>query len=88
MSTHAEKHRHHAQGSHALAMQRRGAGLQRRLHKFEEGEHDALAGKQLAQLGYELLEGPRPERVARAVGEENDGSFGHAAIICEVATSR
>jgi hypothetical protein len=96
MSAHAEEHRHHSQVPHPFAMQRRGAGRQRGLHQFQEGEHDALAGQQLTQLGYELLERPRPLRVARAVGEEDEGSldfsldfsFGHVWIIFDAAASR
>jgi hypothetical protein len=92
MAAHAKEHRHHPQGPHAFAMKRRGAVRQRRFHQFQEGEHDALAGQQLAELGYELLERPRPLRVARAVGEENEGSldfsFGHAGIIFDTAASR
>ena len=62
------------------------------LHHFPEGEHEALAGQRLAELGYELLERPRPLRVARAVGEEDECSlvfsFGHVWIIFEAAASR
>ncbi len=88
MAAHAEEYGNHPQGAHALAMQRRGAGRQRGLHQFQEGEHDALAGQQLAELGYELLKGPPPLRVARTVGEEDDRALGHDSIICEAAASR
>ena len=79
----SEEYRHHAQGAHAFAMELRGAGRQRRLHRFEKGEHDALAGQQFPQLGYELLERARPLRVARAVSEEDDRLSCHASIIAE-----
>ena len=88
MSARAEEHRHHPQGPHAFAMQRGGAFRQRRLHQFQESEHDALAGQQLAEFGYELLERARPLRVARTVGEEDECSFGHGAIIFDADTSR
>ena len=88
MAARAKKYRDHPQAAHALAVQRGGAIGQRRLHQFQEGEHDALAGQPFAELGYELLERPRPLRLARAVGEEDDCSLSHGAIICEVATSR
>lgn len=88
VTAHAEKNRHDAQGPHAFAMQRRGAGLERRLHQFQEGEHDALAGQQFAEFGYELLERARPLQVTRAVGEENGCSFCHDSIICEAAAPR
>ena len=88
VSAHAEEHRHDPQGPHAFAMQRRGAGWQRGLHQLQEREHDALAGQQLAEFGYELLERPRPLRVARTVGEKDKCSLGHEPIICDRATSR
>ena len=88
MSAHAEEHRHHPQAAHAFAMERRGACRQRRLHQFQEGKHYALAGQQLAEFGYEMLERARPLRVARTVGEEDECSFGHGAIIFEAAASR
>ena len=80
MPARSEKHRHHAQAAHALVMQRRRAGRQRRLHELQEGELDTLArqqdGKRLAQPS----KGIRPFGIARAVGEEDDG---HSAIIAE-----
>jgi len=93
MSARPEEYRNDPQTAYAFAVQRRGALRQRRVHQFEEGEHDALAGQQLAQFGYELLERARPLRVARAVGEEDDCSpdeclFGHGAIICDAAACR
>ena len=83
MTAHTEEYRHHAQGPHAFAMERCRARRQRGLHQFQESEHDALAGQQLAEFGYELLERPRPLRVARAVSEEDDCVLRHAAIIAE-----
>ena len=88
MPAHAEEHRHHPQAAHAFAMQRGGTIRQRRLHQFEESEHDALAGQNFAEFGYELLERPRPLRVARTVGEEDEGSFGHDSIIFDASASR
>lgn len=88
MPADAEEHRHHAQRPHALGIERRGALLQRRLHQFQEGKHDALAGQQFSELGYELLERARPARVARAVGEENECLSDHDGIICDAAASR
>ena len=93
MRARSEEHRHHAQAAHAFAMERGGAFGQRRPHQFEEGKHDALAGQQLAQLGYELLERARPLRLARTVGEKDNCSpdeclFGHVSIIREAAASR
>lgn len=92
MSTHAQENRHDAKAAHPFAMERCGARRQRRLHQIEEGEHDALTGQQLAELGYELLERPRPVRVARAVGKEDECSpefsFGHDAIMFDATTSR
>jgi len=89
----AEKHRYDPQGPEAVAVQRSGALRQRRLHQFKEGEHDALAGQQFAQLGYELPERPRPLGVARAVGEKDDCSpedrlFSHGAIMFDATASR
>ncbi|MNC96471.1 hypothetical protein D3C83_138500 [compost metagenome] len=73
-------------------MQRCGARRQRGLHQIQESEHDALAGQQLAEFGYELLERPRPLRVARAMGEEDECSlefsFGHDPIMFDAGTSR
>lgn len=87
MAACAEEHRHHPQGTYAIGIQRRRAIRQRRLHQFQEREHDTLAGQQLAEFGYELQERPRPVRVARAVGEEDESSLGHAAIIAESRTT-
>jgi hypothetical protein len=84
----AQEHRHHPQVAHAVGVERSRARRQRGLHQFQEGEHDALAGHALAEFGYELLERARPIRTARAVGEEDDCSFGHAVIICDAAASR
>ena len=92
MAARTQEDRHHPQAAYAFAMQRRGARRQGGLHQIQEGEHDALAGEQLSELGYELLERPRPLRIARAVGEEDecplDFSFGHDAIMFDTATSR
>lgn len=92
MTARPQEHRHHPQAAHAFAMERRGARRQRRLHQIQESEHDALARQQFAEFGYELLERPRPLRIARAVGEEDecslDFSFGHDAIMFDAATSR
>lgn len=92
MTARAQEHRHDAKVADPFAMERCGAHRQRRLHQIQESEHDALAGQQLAEFGYELLERPRPERVARAVGEEDecslDFSFGHDAIMFDAAASR
>ena len=83
-----EKHRDHPQVARAFGIQRGRAICQRGLHQFEEGEHDALAGQQFAEFGYELLERPRPLRVARAMGEKDEGSLVHGAIICDAAAPR
>ena len=92
MAARAQEHQHYPQAADAFAMERRGASRQRGLHQVQEREHDALAWQQLAELGYELLERPRPLRIARAVGEEDecslDFSFGHDAIMFDAATSR
>ena len=92
MTARAQEYRHDAKAAHPFAMERCGARRQRRLHQIEEGEHDALAGQQLAEFGYELLERPRPVRIARAVGEEDECaltfSFGHDAIMFDATTSR
>ena len=88
MSPRTEKYRYHSQFANSLAMQRRRAFGERRPHQFEKGEHDALAGQQLAELGYELLERPRPLRVARAVGEKDESSLGHSSIIFDANASR
>ena len=88
MAARPEEYRHHAQRPYAFGVQRGGAIRQRRLHQFQESEHDALARQQFAELGYELLERSRPLRVARAVGEKNESSFGHDAIIFDAGASR
>lgn len=88
MSARTKEHRHHTQGAYAFAVQQCRAIRQRWLHQFQEGEHDALAGQQFAEFGYELLERARPLRVARAVREEDDRSFCHGSIICDAAASR
>ena len=88
MPAHAEEHRHHPQAAHAFAMQRGGTIRQRRLHQFEKSEHDALAGQELAEFGYELLERARPLRVAGPMGEKDESSFGHDSIIFDASTSR
>jgi len=88
MAARAEENRHDAHAAHAVGVERGSAIRQGRLHQFQEGEHDALAGQALAELGYELPERVCPLRIARAVGEEDDCSLGHASIICEAAASR
>src|SRR5258706_3277118 len=79
----SEKNRHDPQLANSLSVKRCGALVERGLHQFEEGEHDALAGQPFAELCYELLERPRPFRITRAVGEEDDCTSRHAAIIAE-----
>ena len=92
MTARSQEYRHHPQAAHAFAMKRRGARRQGGLHQIQESEHDALAGQQFAEFGYELLERPRPLRIARAVGEEDvcplDFSFGHDAIMFDAAAFR
>lgn len=88
MPADTEEHRHHAQFPYAFGIERRDALLQRWLHQFQEREHDAFAGQQFPELGYDLLERARPARVARAMGEEDECLSGHDGIICDAAASR
>ena len=88
MAARAEKNRNDPQNPHAVAMQRGSAIGQRRPHQFKESERDALAGQQLAEFGYELLERPRPLRIARAVGEKDECSFSQGAIMFDAAALR
>ena len=43
-------------------------------HELEVGERDRVLGAARAHAIADLLEGPRPLRVARAVGEEDDAA--------------
>ena len=77
----AEEERHHV---HPVAA---GCGEpvpgvdQARCHEFEESELDRHAGRPLADAPRDIVEGQRPARIARAVGEQKQAVL-HRRIIC------